>query len=137
MAYNRNYNGYNGYNGRNGGYYRQNQPQPRKRSGAKFVNARNEKGEVAMVVSAWRVNRKGELLVLYARPYRGTAEHDGKRGMFLNYFVTITNKTNYNVTKSSGLLYEDTKRLLLPEFGEIVTANGKGGTWCSAVRRSR
>ncbi|MBO5680010.1 MAG: hypothetical protein J6S11_08630 [Bacteroidaceae bacterium] len=131
MAYNRNYNGYNGRN--SGGYSRQyQQPQPRKRSGAKFV-----KCDGTMVVSAWRVNRKGELLVLYARPYKSTSEHEGKRGAFLNYFVTITNKSNYNVTRTSGLLYPDDKRLLLPDFGEIVTANGKGGTWCSAVRTSR
>lgn len=124
MSYNRNYNGY----GRSRQYQ---QPQPRKRSGAKFVKC---DGSV-MVVSAWRVNRKGELLVLYARPYKSTSEHNGKRGSFLNYFVTITNKSNYNVTRTSALLYPDDKRLLLPDFGEIVTANGKGGTWCSAVRR--
>lgn len=130
MAYNRNYN--NGYGRNNGGYSRQyQQPQPRKRSGAKFVKC---DGSV-MVVSAWRVNRKGELLVLYARPYKSTSEHSGKRGAFLNYFVTITNKSNYNVTRTSGLLYSEDKRLLLPDFGEIVTANGRGGTWCSAVRR--
>lgn len=127
--YNRNYNGY-GRN--NGGYSRQyQQPRPRKRSGAKFVKVGND----VSVVSAWRVNRKGELLVLYARPYKSTAIHEGKRGVFLNYFVTITNKSNYNVTRTSGLLYPDDRRLLMPDFGEIVTANGTGGTWCSAVRR--
>lgn len=129
--YSRNYNNYS----RNyrSGYNSRYQQQPRKRSGAKFVNC--EKGVV--VVSAWRVNRKGELLVLYARPYSKTNEHNGKRGAFANYFVTITNKTNYNVVKTSGLLYEGTKRLLLPEFSEIVTANGSGGTWCSCIRRRR
>lgn len=131
MAY-KNYS--NGY-GRKSAYSSRYQytRQPRKHSGAKFV--RVEEG--VFVVSAWRVNRKGEMLVLYARPYKGTSEHNGKRGAFLNYFVTITNKNNYNVVRTSGLLYPDDKRLLLPDFGEIVTNNGAGGTWCSAIKRRR
>lgn len=132
MAYNRN--NYNSYSRSNGGYSRQYQQQPRKRSGAKFTKVQSNDG-IIPIVSAWRVNRKGELLVLYARPYKSTATHEGKRGIFYNYFVTITNKSNYNVTRTSGLLYPDDRRLLIPDFGEIVTANGKGGTWCSAVRR--
>lgn len=133
MAYNRNYS--NGYGRRSGGYagnYNRPYaaPQPRKRSGAKFKEVTID-GNTAMIVSAWRVNRKGELLVLYARPYSNTREHQKNRGRFLNYFVTITNKATYSVVKTSGLLYEDSKRLLLGEFGEIVTDRGRGGVWCS------
>lgn len=130
MAYNRNY---NGYGRKNNGYGRgYSQPQPRKRSGASFKVCTDTKtGDSAMVVSAWRVNRRGELLVLYARPYEGTKIHQKTRGEFLNYFVTITNKQNYSVVKTSGLLYEQSKRLLLPDFGEIVTDRGRGGVWCS------
>ncbi len=135
MAYNRNYS--NGYGRRSSGYGRQyQQPQPRKRSGASSKVCTNEKnGDSVMIVSAWRVNRKGELLVLYARPYQGTSVHQKSRGEFLNYFVTIVNKQNYSVVKTSGLLYEQSRRLLLPEFGEIVTDRGRGGVWCSVRRK--
>lgn len=131
MAYSRNYTNYPRRSYARP-YYAQPQ-QPRKHSGAKFVRVEED----TFVVSAWRVNNKKEMLVLYARPYKGTKAHNGKRGAFLNYFVTITNKNNYSVVRTSGLYYPDDKRLLLPDYGEIVTANGRGGTWCSVIKRNR
>ena len=126
MAYTKNYNRYNSRSNYRANY----QPQPRKRSGARF--GRNEKG---YYVSAWRVNAKGDLLTLIASPYSGTSVHEGKRGEFENYFVVIRNKNTYQEIKTSGLYYPDTKRLLLPQFSEIVTNNGRGGTWCSVFKR--
>lgn len=127
MAYTKNFNRYNGRSNYRANY----QPQPRKRSGARFGYDKHQQP----YVSAWRVNAQGDLLTLIASPYKNTKTWEGKRGEFENYFVVIRNKNTYQEIKTSGLYYPDTKRLLLPQFSEIVTNNGRGGTWCSVFKR--
>jgi hypothetical protein len=113
--------GSNGYSGR-GSYGGSSRPQ-KKRSGAKFIRLEDGK----MCVSAWRVS-KGQLLVLYARPYSKTDTVESQSGKhWQNLFCTITNRTTLQVTKCSGLLDVDGCRLYIKELNLIATKGGQGG----------
>jgi len=95
---------------------------PRKKSGCKIQMIDGNP-----IVSAWKVS-KGQLITLYARPYKGTKERESKSGKnWMNLFVTILNKTTMQETKTSGMFDLDRKRLILSDFNLICSTNGQGG----------
>jgi len=116
----------NGYQQR-GGYNRNQQQgnynqQPKKKSGCSFT----QKDGITFV-SAWKA-QKGQLITMYARPYKNTKCVTSKNGKeWLNYFVTITNKTTLQQTNTSGLFCPAEKRLFIKEYNLIATNGGKGG----------
>lgn len=124
-GYNRSDNGYNQQGGYSPAYQPRNQyaqQRPKKRSGAKFQMINN-----APIVSAWRV-QKGQMYALYARPYKGTKTVESKNGKsWINLFVTVTNRSTMQITKTSGMLDVQNKRMYIKEFNLIVTNKGQGG----------
>ncbi len=116
---NRNYSS-NNFNNRNNNNF--NNTRPPKRSGAKF----GEK-DGNLYVNAWKKSKKG-FLTLFAWPYKkAKVVESGKGKEWLSMFVTITNKDNMQITRTSGMLDIQRKRLYLKEFNMIVTRNGNGG----------
>ena len=123
--------GYRNYQRRNSGRTQDYSPygwespkqMPKKHSGCKFVMC--EDG--TMIVSAWCVKGR-QLLSIYARPYKGTKKIESKSGkIWLNYFVTIVNKTTLQETKTSALFDQASKRLYIKDFNMICTTGGQGG----------
>ncbi len=135
QGYSRNNNGFqssqsfgNGYhrpsygNNYGGGHNYQQQQQPKKKSGCKFTTK-----DGIIFVSAWKV-QKGQLITMYARPYKNTKRVESKNGKeWLNYFVTITNKTTLQQTNTSAMFCPAEKRLFIKEFNLIATNGGRGG----------
>lgn len=113
-----------GYQQNHGGNYNGFQSQQKKKkSGCKFVQVKDG----PLVVSAWRVSQR-QLFSLYARPYKNTKKVTSANGKeWLNYFVTIVNKTTMQETQTSGMFCPADKRLYIKDFNLICTSGGKGG----------
>ncbi|WP_321426719.1 hypothetical protein [uncultured Bacteroides sp.] len=110
-------------NGYQNSYNANNRGPAKKKSGATFK--RCEDGTI--VVSAWFVKAR-QLFSVYARPYKGTKEITSKSGkVWLNYFVTMTNKTTMQESKTSALFDAQGSRLYIKDFNIIATKGGRGG----------
>jgi hypothetical protein len=95
--------------------------QPKKHSGCTVT--KTEKGD--FLVSGWKLS-KGQMISLYARPYKNTHITTSKEGKkWQNLFVTLVNKTTLQETKTSGLFDMDSKKLYIKSLNLI--ANPKGG----------
>ncbi len=96
--------------------------QSRKKSGCKI-----QMMDGSPIISGWKVS-KGQMITLYARPYKGSKETTSKNGKnWINLFVTLVNKTTMQETKTSGLFDLDKKKLYIKDFNLIATSNGQGG----------
>ncbi|MGC3977855.1 MAG: hypothetical protein QM751_06215 [Paludibacteraceae bacterium] len=68
------------------------------------------------------------MISLYARPYKGSKISESKSGKrWINLFVTLTNKTNGTITKTSGLYDFDRKRLYIKDFNLIANPYAPNG----------
>ena len=128
---NRNNWGDNRSNNRSNNNGRHSSSKPPKLSGAKFGQK-----EENYYVNAWKKNKYG-FFTLFAWPYNKSQVKESKSGKeWISLFVTITNRSNMNVTHTAGMYDIQRKRLYLKELNQIVTRNGAGGYWGKHISKS-
>ena len=132
MSYNNNYQnrGYNrggGYGSgsyRNRGYQSGGNRQSKKHSGCQLKTM--EDG--APVISGWNYSRRGGMVHLYARPYKGTKKSTSKSGKsWMNLFVTITNTSTKVQSNYSGLFDVDSKKMYIKDLNMIANPKAPHG----------
>jgi len=110
------------YNQNQGGYQQQ-QKRVVKHSGCRLKQV--EGG--AYVVYGWKLSN-GDMINMYARPYKGTKISTSKSGKrWANLFVTLTNTKTMVKTNCSGLFNLDTKKLYISDFNLIANPQASNG----------
>jgi hypothetical protein len=100
-----------------------NNQRPKKHSGCSVKQ--NEDGSYC--VSGWKL-AGGDMVKLYARPYKGTKVTTSKNGKrWANLFVTLTNTNTLVQSNYSGLFNLDNKKLYISELNLVANPKAPNG----------
>jgi hypothetical protein len=112
------------YGFQRGGY----QPQqvynaPRKHTGC----SKKIMPDGAVILSGWKKSKSG-YVKMYARPYSKSKVRTSKTGKeWMNVFVTLTNVSTMQVTKTSGLLDMSNHKLYISELNLVANPSAPNG----------
>jgi hypothetical protein len=124
MSYGNNNNNWNNNRGNNN-----QQKEQFKKSSFEFkmVEVDGSKDKMPLCWGFKKAGKGNGIIKLYARPYaKSKLTESGNGNVFCNLFVTLTNSTTGQVTKTSGLFNMTTKKLVITELGLVGSTNGRG-----------